>query len=171
VSTSLSDLERRGTRSPIFSRCCLTKNDHICWGNRIWGRAFFYGISRPITWDQKFFATPTYDNTVLLERTPSSRQHVGRGVFVWVMNYEPHLNEWIHSAPRNFWTSTCAHRAWETATKFYVVIKVNERKILHISSMPPALLKTSVVRMLMRDLYAAATLVCCYLHMVLHICT
>jgi len=43
--------------------------------------------------------------------------------------------------PQFFGPSTCVHRAWKTATKFCLVIKLNVRKIFTGSTMPPSLAK------------------------------
>jgi len=53
---------------------------------------------------------------------------------------------------------TCAHTVWEKATRFWMVIKLDERKLSQRRPRPAALAKLSVTKMLTRDLYAVANL-------------
>ena len=62
------------------------------------------------------------------------------------------------ASPKIFGPPTCMHMVWERATKFCMVIKLDERKIFTGSTTPPALAKICVTRMLTRNVLMVVNL-------------
>ena len=62
------------------------------------------------------------------------------------------------ASPKIFGPPTCMHIVWERATKFCMVIKLDERKIFTGSTTPPALAKICVTRMLTRNVLMVVNL-------------